>query len=552
MTFDLRHAHWLPLRRRSGRVEWGSVASIVSKVGGGDDPIVALASPRPDFDGATTEFLIGLLTAAMLPADEQEWRTFWHRPPTEEELQAKLDALPNAFELDGDGPRFHQDVSAADLSDQPVEPIQDLLVNAKNSGLFIKPEVVKAMGRPAAAMALITMQAYSTAGGRGYRTSVRGGGPLTTLVDPRLPDAPETSLWHFLWANVETSQQLEKRAGDEGNARDAAHVFPWLARTRISPNKGDSTTTADAHPLQAYFGMPRRIRLEFNDAPGLCDVTGQPDDRMVVGFRGKSYGINYEGWIHPLSPYYAGKEPNEFLPVHGQPGGIGWRDWLSLLHATGAAPGKRPATTIAHFGRWRADRLGLTRHAIKVFGYDAANAKIRAWISSTLPAFAPTEPERLAALTSVVSALVEATDAAAYVLQHAVDDATHAKADEAPGDRSYVKAALWRRTQDWFFDEINRLVAAQDSETAAADVKDRYLSTLTTTTLALFDELAPSDVTRPELLRRVIGARYGLVGALHGIGKMGEKIFTSLGRVSLGTQRKRKATASKPRTQGAR
>ena len=193
MTFDLRRIPWLPLRRLSGLTEWGTIASSVA--GPANDPIVAIASPRPDFDGAVTEFLAGLLTAAFMVESEAAWRELWRNPPSESELQARFDALPDAFDLDGDGPRFMQDFSATDLASQPVEPIQNLLVNAKNSGLFIKPNTVRMMSRPAAAMALLTMQTYSTAGGRGYRTSVRGGGPLTTLVDPRRLDQPEASLW---------------------------------------------------------------------------------------------------------------------------------------------------------------------------------------------------------------------------------------------------------------------------------------------------------------------------------------------------------------------
>lgn len=531
-------------------MEWGTIASIVSDMA--EDPIVAIASPRQDFDGAVTEFFIGMLTAAFLPESEDAWRALWQTPPAEAELQARLDALPDAFDLDGDGPRFLQDLSASDLAEQPVEPIQDLLVNAKNSGLFIKPNVVVKMSRPAAAMALITMQSYSTAGGRGYRTSVRGGGPLTTLVDPRRQSDPETLLWHFLWANVETLPQLASRAGHDGHGLPPSSTYPWLTKTKTSEVKGVSTSQAEVHPLQAYFGMPRRIRLEFEDHPGICDITGRPDTRMVVGLRAKSYGTNYEGWWHPLSPYYPGKQPNELLPVHGQPGGIGWRDWLPLLHASDAAPGKRPALTVAHFGSWRAERLELTHHAIRVFGYDASNAKIRAWISSTLPAFSATDPERIASLASTVRSLVDATNDAAYVLQSAAAEALHARADETPGDLSYVKSALWSSTERWFYDEIERFMSAPDADDASADIKTRYHPVLADHAIRVFDDAAPSDATKPELLRRVIRARFGLVTTLRGGGKMGEKIFTSLGMVSPSEKRKRRAGAGPTAKKGAR
>src|SRR5207237_2072121 len=108
-----------------------------------------------------------------------------------------------------------------------------------------------------------------------------------------------------------------------------ADRFPWLAPTRTSNPKagGRATKPADAHALQAYFGLPRRIRLEFG-GPGRCDLTGRDDERTVVGFRMRNYGAQYVDWKHPLSPHYRQKVGDSWIPVHGQPGGIGWRDWI--------------------------------------------------------------------------------------------------------------------------------------------------------------------------------------------------------------------------------
>ncbi|HEU4628271.1 MAG TPA: type I-E CRISPR-associated protein Cse1/CasA, partial [Gemmatimonadaceae bacterium] len=206
MTYDLRHECWIPWRRRSGTVAWGPPWLLTDGIAG-DDPIVALAAPRPDFDGALQEFLIGLLGVALQVADEEAWETLWRSPPTPEALREKLDRLPQAFDLDGDGPRFVQALPTDDLEAATPLPIEELLVDAKAGLLFVKPGRIGRVGRPAAAMALLTMQTYAPEGGRGHYTSLRAGGPLTTLVDPRLDDhgqllAHQRPLWQKLWSNV--------------------------------------------------------------------------------------------------------------------------------------------------------------------------------------------------------------------------------------------------------------------------------------------------------------------------------------------------------------
>ena len=184
-----------------------------------DDPIVALAAPRPDFVGALQEFLVGLLGVTLQAEDERAWAAYWHAPPTPDALRDALSRLPSAFDLDGDGPRFFQDFPAADLAAEKPGPIDQLLIDGvgdrtigQNKDLFVKRGRVERLGRPAAAMALLTMQTYAPAGGRGNRTSLRGGGPLTTLVEPRLDAdgavrAHDRPLWERLWANAETLEQ---------------------------------------------------------------------------------------------------------------------------------------------------------------------------------------------------------------------------------------------------------------------------------------------------------------------------------------------------------
>lgn len=537
VTYNLLRERWIPFRRASGEIEWGNPSLISDRIE--TNPVVALATPRPDFDGALLEFLIGLLCALDLAEDESDWHKRWNSPPPAELLRERMDTLDAAFNLDGDGPRFMQDSRAGDLASEAPEPIQDLLVNAKNSGVFVKPATVPCMGRPAAAMALITMQTYSPAGGRGYRTSVRGGGPLTTLVRPQ-ESGPEhvLPLWHLLWANVETNEQLQRRAGTDELPTDLASIFPWMAPTRTSePKTGKSTTPENAHPLQAYFALPRRLRLEFRNEPGTCDLTGQGDERTVGEFRGKSYGVQYVRWIHPLSPYYRGKEVNELLPVHGQPGGISWREWLSLLYGN-VEKGREPATVVAHFMNRRAERLEQRRLQLRVFGYDLTNAKARAWTDTSVPAFA-SAPARVADVARVADGAVLAAERVAYVLESAVAEAQYAD-DDVRGDTSHPKRELWSETEGDFYARVGVLVDATDFPEASQAFRESFRDLLRERALAIFDRHVQLDTLRPETWRRSLGARRSLAITLSGGGKIGEQIYEALRLVTPAAKRKRK------------
>lgn len=547
MSFDLRYEPWIPWRRLNGVVEWGPPALLLDDLDG--NCVVEVAAPRPDFNGALQEFLIGLLTTALLPSDDDEWAARTAVPPTVEQFHDALMKLPQAFDLEGEGPRFFQDLSEADVAEGKFWTAESLLIGMPNTefanaprrevvtDLFVKPGRIEKLGRAAAAMALLTMQTYAPAGGAGHRTSLRGGGPLTTLVDPRDtsadPSAGQQALWTKLWANVETLADLrEKPCAGPVAATDLA--FPWLRATRTSDLKarGVKTPPAAAHPLEAYFGLPRRIRLEFG-GPGICDLTGMEDDRPVVGFRMRKHGTLYEGWQHPLSPYYRVKvSSTEWLPVHGQPGGVSWRDWAGLVLQAGEGEVRRPAAVVPAFAR-RVGVRGAGTARLHVFGYDMDNMKARGWTESIVPLFAVTDEERRRLLRETAEQLAEATSVAAAALLYAVKDSRSSNPKAATGDIGHVRSQLWGDTESEFF-RVMEAVAAFDVDAgdpwAAADaLRSEFKGVISRGAMAIFDQWCPAVGLAPEPLRRRVVARHDLQSTLGGYTKLGEQLFTALG-----------------------
>jgi CRISPR system Cascade subunit CasA len=125
-TFNLLKQPWLPVRRADGRVEDICPADVTSDIGG--NPVMAVDWPRADFRVAAIEFLLGLIATACPPADDEEaWLEGWDKPPTPAILSAALAPITHAFDLDGPGPRFLQDLE--ELPGQS-EPPESLLIEA--------------------------------------------------------------------------------------------------------------------------------------------------------------------------------------------------------------------------------------------------------------------------------------------------------------------------------------------------------------------------------------------------------------------------------------
>lgn len=536
MSFSLLTDRWVPYRRRNSEVIWGPVSMITELFD--TDPIMSIAAPRPDFSGSVHEFLVGLLSAAFELDDEAAWRVMWISPPSPAALQKRFEKLSEAFSLDGDGPRFMQDLTVADFSEVDPVPIEQMLIDAPgeqttklNKDLFAKRGRVERLSRPAAAMALLTLQTYAPSGGQGHRTSMRGGGPLTTLINPlgardETGMPTEMSLWHKLWINVSTVAQWKELPGASHKA--ASDKFPWLAPTRVSTKGNRATTAEDAHPLQAYFGMPRRIRLEFS-GPGRCDLTGLEDEQTVTAYRTRNYGVEYSGWMHPLSPYYKAKETEPWLPVHGQPGGLSWRDWISLTFSQPAEALRRPAGVVARFKIDRARAIQSKEVRLHAFGYDMDNMKARGWVESQRPLLLVDDVGMNQLLLDTARTLSDATDLGARELISAGKTALFHRTEDARGDLSQYRSEVWDATESMFFDVMHR-VASSNPDTVDMDaIKRAFLKNLEVIVLSIFDRWCPMAAVSGENVARLVRARYTLVNAFRGKSKAGGRLFEALG-----------------------
>ncbi|MFQ5597416.1 MAG: type I-E CRISPR-associated protein Cse1/CasA [Nitrospiria bacterium] len=371
---NLIHDAWIPIRRKSGKVERISPSQI------SEEDIVSLAAPRPDFNGALIQFLIGLLQTTCAPEDKRGWRQWLREPPSQEALQAAFEPVAHAFELDGDGPRFMQD---GDLVDGTECYIEQLIIEAPgedrglNTDHFIKRGSIHHICVTCTAMAILSMQINGPSGGRGYYPGLRGAGPLTTLV-------VGNSLWEAIWLNIIENNLFLNNYGNKEKI-DQQEKFIWLGK--LQHHHGNlKLFSDDLHPHSIFWPMPRRLKILFEKAEEqICDLCGVLADTIAKKYITKT--IKYDGpWKHPLSPYRIQQNGN-LNAIHPRSGGIGYRHWLWLIFSSQSTNATiEPAQVVSSFlhNRPRNFRPELRLWS---FGFDIkpGQAKARCWYDSTMP-----------------------------------------------------------------------------------------------------------------------------------------------------------------------
>lgn len=473
MSLNLISDPWIPVRCADGSKRVISPWQMT-------EPGIEMPDwPRPDLNIACLEFLVGLVYLADPPADIEDWDR--RAAPDPERLRDRLAEFAPAFNLLGDGPLFLQDREP--LAGDPNSPDMLFIDSAggqtarNNADLMVWRGRYAALDLPLAAMALYTFQAFAPSGGAGNRTSMRGGGPLVTLVDPG------QGLWPLIWANVPY--------GRTGSLQD----LPWMRATRVSDGGLETDPPADSlFGAEAFFGMPRRLRLVAGDT-GITGIVQRP------------YGTNYARWKHPLSPYYRMKPGTEWLPKHPRAGRFGYRNWLGIVAREAKSEVAELALSLRDWGPRRGGG------AVIVSGWAMDNMKPRDFTLSSEP-FLDLSPEAEDRLVG----LIQGAEAAGVALRGALEPLL------AEGEaREAEREAFFAATESRF---AAHLLALR----AGADPRADWLADLRAQALLQFDALATPGLDRRETdqIRRIVDARRFLGLAFAGYGKQGKTIYEAL------------------------
>lgn len=522
---------WIPVIRQNGPdtiKPWQIVETA--------NPVIELNAPRPDFQGALYQFLIGLLQTCFAPEDESEWLYLWEEMPAPDKLEDAFDGVQKAFGLDIiDGIGFMQD---HDDFEGEWLPIEDLIGGALsdntrkgNKDLFVKMGRVRLVSPYWAALALFNLQVTGVLAWGKHRIGLRGNGPLTTIL---VPDINENYLWKKLWLNVIYQNDMDLVPGDS-TKNNSYDKFPWMGKTRTSPNK-EPTSPADAHPLQHYWAMPRRIRLRIEPAIGeKCDLSGEELEYEVRFYKRIHNGVYYtSGWVHPLTPYTRATKDKFPKPIAGKVAGEGFRQWVSLNYdefsqENDIEVGKSRALITRHYYEVKPR---VTHAKLWCFGYDADSANVKCWYESVMPTFQVPKTE-IEALKSRASEILQLSYSIVDGLHFSLIRAWFRPQKDNTGKEKWnhitktinkaghlstynkIEYDYWDYLEKIFPDILNRLISYGNTRGRPLHIYADWVQNIQTYCLKYFDQNALGEAVEQMDLKRVVEARKYLLNILY-------------------------------------
>ena len=322
--------------------------------------------------------------------------------------------------------------------------------------------------------------------------------------------------------------------------------------TRKGSGEGCKITSVDGPAEWLYWGMPRRLRLDFSEMEqGECSLCGEFSDALIRKIRSRPYGADYSSahWQHPLSPYYKSKESDlDFLPKHPK-GGMDYRDWLALTVGDGGL-GRAAAVVRCWPARQAALRRrlrGVPRRAARLAanGYDMDNMKPLCWHESVMPVLAVSD-ERF---VTDVKLCIDGAELAGSYLRSALKAAWFSPGATVKGDFAFATVAFWQATEPAFYRAVDALAQMFEEEASDADamrlsIRTSWLRELEDEALKLFELHAESGPAEQGNAKRVALAHRQLMQSLRG-----SKLRSALGLAQ--PEVREKAPKAKASTVGA-
>lgn len=246
-----------------------------------------ISLPRDDLELACLQLLVCMTQVIFLPDDDVGWRQHLDARLTQAEFDAGIAPFLDWFDLDHPTQPFMQTRGVKAAEPTPIQKLLIGLPEGNNHAFFNEAGEVGQVCGPVAAIALFNQASNCPSFGGGFKGSLRGGAPITTLVFDR-------DLRRMVWRNVLTRPRVEERQiAAPGPAQDQP--------TWVSPIAEKSTIHWNQIGLmRGLFWQPAHVDLVKAEQTRPCDVLGGEATAGYSGFLKEKFNFTIEGvWPHP-------------------------------------------------------------------------------------------------------------------------------------------------------------------------------------------------------------------------------------------------------------
>ena len=243
--------------------------------------------PRDDLELACVQLLVCMTQVMFLPEDDKILRARINKMLSPEDFEVGIRPCIDWFDLDHPTQPFMQSRGVKSAENTPIQKLLIGLPEGNNHAFFNEAGEVRNLSGSLAAITLFNQASNCPSFGGGFKGSLRGGAPITTLVYGA--DLRET-----IWRNELTRPRIAKR-------QIAMPGFEYDQPTWVKPILEKSIIPWNVIGLiRGLFWQPARVELVKSEELAPCDVLGGDTVQGYSSFRKEKFNFTVEGvWPHP-------------------------------------------------------------------------------------------------------------------------------------------------------------------------------------------------------------------------------------------------------------
>lgn len=280
--------NWLPVRLlEGGTINWIGLSELLTT-----EKEYEICLPRDDLEMAALQLMLCITQVLFTPHDLKELVEHLRKPMPVKNYDERIEQYKgkNWFELTHPDHPFMQvrGVIAKDVT--PMAKLMAGLTGATNSCFVNEAGQADQLCGGCTAICLFNQASNVPSFGGGFKASLRGSAPITTLIQGR-------HLRETVWLNVLSSIELEDALPfHQDNLQQApTWVQPIKKRSNIS--------SSSIGLLRGLLWQPAYIELCPPDASGKCCCCGREQIPVYKEFLKAKFNYTIEGlWPHPHSP----------------------------------------------------------------------------------------------------------------------------------------------------------------------------------------------------------------------------------------------------------